>query len=116
MLVSFLHSFFGEKLLLGPMFKHRGNEVLKSELARKVLRGAWHLTSLLWIIMAIVLYALAFDPSRLAETILLSFGVGSLLAGLYSLIHSRGRHMGWPVLSLIGVFCLSAFATGGLSQ
>ena len=112
-LVSFLHSYFGEKLLLAPMFKRRGNAVLENELARKVLRGAWHLTSFLWVIMAIILYSLSFNFGILADTILLTFGVGFLMAGLYSLLLSRGRHIGWPVLSAIGILSFAAYATGG---
>ena len=114
-LVAFLHSYFGEKLLLAPMFKHRGNKVLESDLARKVIRFAWHATSVLWIMMAIVLYSLGFAPTELSSTILLTFGIGFLLIGLFDLIASRGRHMGWPVLSAIGVLSLGAYAAGGAS-
>lgn len=110
-IVAFLHSYFGEKLLLAPMFNRRGNAVLESDLARMVLRGAWYLTSLLWVMMAVVLYSVAFEPMNIANTILLTFGVGFLLIGIFDLVFSRGRHMGWPVLSAIGIFCIVAFTT-----
>ena len=85
-LVSFLHSYFGEKRLLVPLFKHRGNAVLESDLARLVLRFAWHLTSLLWVLMAMVLYAAAFQPATLLPTVLLTSGLGFLFVGLFGLL------------------------------
>lgn len=108
--VSALHSIAGEKLLLAPMFKRRGNKVLDNGLARLVLRFAWHLTSILWIMMAIILYVLVFSPDQLPSIILLTFGIGFTLVGIFDLIVSRARHVGWPVLTAIGVFCLIAYS------
>jgi len=107
--VSALHSIAGEKLLLTPMFERRGNKVLDNALARLVLRFAWHLTSILWIMMAIILYVLVFSPEHLPSTILLTFGIGFMVVGIFDLIVSKARHMGWPVLTAIGVFCLIAY-------
>lgn len=107
--VSALHSIAGEKLLLAPMFERRGNKVLDNALARLVLRFAWHLTSILWIMMAIILYVLVFSPDQLPSVILLTFGIGFTLVGIFDLIVSKARHMGWPVLTAIGVFCLIAY-------
>jgi len=112
-IVSFLHSYFGEKLLIAPMFKRRGNAVLENDLARKVMRFAWHATSVMWVMMAVVLYPVGFEPADLSTTILLTFGIGFLLIGLFDLIASRGRHIGWPVLTAIGAFLLAANVVGG---
>lgn len=106
--VSLFHSILGEKRLLGPLFKYRGNRVLESGFARLVLRFAWHLTSVLWLMMAIVLYFISFAPADFPRGILLTFGIGFLAIGIFALILSRGKHVGWPVLTAIGVFCLAA--------
>lgn len=108
-LAAIVHSFFGEKLLIGPLLAKRGNSVLEHELARMLIRFAWHVTSLMWIIMAIILYALSFSPKDLPAVIFVSFGVGFLTVGIFDLIASRAKHIGWPVLTAIGGFCLGAY-------
>lgn len=113
MIVSAVHSLLGEKLLLKPMFSRRGNAVLESDLARLVIRFAWHVTSLCWIMMAIILYFVGFSAASLSTVILLTLGTGFLAFGLFDAIASRGRHVGWPILTAIGVFCLAAYAVGG---
>jgi hypothetical protein len=112
-LVSTVHSLLGEKFLLKPLFMRRGNAVLESDLARLVIRFAWHLTSLCWIMMAIILYFVGFSQAALPAIIPLTFGIGFLAVGLFDAIATRGRHVGWPILSAIGVFCLAAYTVGG---
>jgi dolichyl-phosphate-mannose--protein O-mannosyl transferase len=111
-IVSAVHSLLGEKLLLKPMFARRGNAVLESDLARMVIRFAWHVTSLSWIMMAVILYFVGFSQTALPTAILLTLGIGFLAVGLFDAIATRGRHVGWPVLTAIGVFCLTAYAVG----
>ena len=111
-IVSALHSGIGEKLLLGPMFEHRGNHVLENGFARFVLRGGWHLLSLMWLVMAVILYALAFHPDNLALIILRIMAGSFLSAGIFDLILSKGKHIGWPVLTAIGIFCAVAAEIG----
>lgn len=113
--VSVVHSWVGEKLLLAPMFKRRGNAVLESGLARTVIRFAWHVTSLSWLMLAIILYTVGFSPDALPATILLTLGLGFLAVGLFDAVATRGKHVGWPVLSAIGAFCLGAWFVGGAS-
>lgn len=105
---SLVHSLGGEIYLLRPLFKHRGNRVLEHPLARMVLRFAWHLTSICWIVLAVILYALAFDEPHLRTVILGSVSLSFTGAGLFDLIASRGRHIGWPLLLLTGLFALAA--------
>ena len=116
LIVAFVHSFFGEKILLRPMFKYRGNKVLESKLARMVLRFAWHLTSLLWVFIAGMIYTAGFSPEHLPSVILLTFGAGFVGIGIFDLIASRGKHIGWPILTAIGACCLGAYAVMGTSS
>ena len=103
-----LHSIAGEYYLIKPMFKHRGNKVLNHHLARIVIRFAWHLTSILWLLLAVILYLTAFETKDLEFGILLSTGVVFIVVGIYDLIVSRGRHIGWPSLMAIGICTFSA--------
>lgn len=115
LLVSAVHSWLGEKLLIKPMFSRRGNAVLESDLARRVIRYAWHATSLMWLMMAIMLYAVGFAAETLGITVLLTLGVGFLLSGIIDWIVTRGRHIGWWILTAIGVCCLGAYFVAGTS-
>src|SRR5690606_26428400 len=102
------HSVGGEIYLLRPLFKHRGNRVLDSHLARMILRFAWHVTSVAWIVLAVILYAVAFNEAHLRTVVLASVGASFVFAGLFDLVASKGRHIGWPLLLLTGVFALAA--------
>ncbi|MGB7317625.1 MAG: hypothetical protein WBC85_06630 [Planktotalea sp.] len=106
--VSAAHSYFGERLLLGPMFKRRGNGVLDSDLARMVLRGAWHLTTVMWLQMAVILAVLGFGEADLGRSVLWTLGIGFLGVGVADMIWSKGRHIGWPILVAVGGFCFAA--------
>lgn len=105
---ALLHSIMGEKLLISPLLRLKGNRVLESNLARMLLRFCWHLISLMWIVLAIGLYSVTFKPQSASVLILLSTGWCFLAIGIFDLIFSKGRHMGWPFLTLIGVFSLMA--------
>lgn len=104
------HSYGGERYLLRPMFRQRGNRVLDNALARVVLRLAWHVTGLMWLVLASILFALAHTPAALAPTILWSIGLAFTASGLIDLVASRGRHVGWPILTLVGLAVLGALA------
>jgi hypothetical protein len=58
---SAVHSVVGERRLLGPVLARREG-ILKSSLARFVLRFAWHITSVAWAVIALILLALVLDP------------------------------------------------------
>jgi len=107
---SLVHSVGGEIYLLRPLFKHRGNRVLDHPLARMVLRFAWHVTSVSWLLLAVILYTLAFDEPHLRTVILGGVGLSFTAVGLFDLYASRGRHIGWPLLLLTGLFALAALS------
>ena len=105
-ITGLIHSIAGERLLIQPLFKHRGNRVLDNDLARLIIRFAWHITSLMWVLLAIVLYSVVFLERPPRNIILMSVGVCFLVIGVFDLVASKGRHVGWPPLTLIGVFAL----------
>jgi hypothetical protein len=108
LVTAVVHSVGGERYLLKPLFKYRGNRVLESDLARVVLRFAWHLTSLLWILLAALLYVYAFHRDHLGFAMLIGIGCTFSFAGLFDAVASKGRHIGWPLLLMIGVFAFLA--------
>ncbi|MEO1168980.1 MAG: hypothetical protein AAFW97_09755 [Pseudomonadota bacterium] len=95
-----IHSFFGEKRLIAPLLA-RDTTVLTQPLSRKVIRFAWHFTSLLMIVSA----ALVAWPGTPRELVLFAGGAW-LAVGVADAIYTRGQHIGWPFLSAAGLFAI----------
>ncbi len=108
--VSIVHSWVGERRLIGPLLAIEPRPgVLKSPFLRQVLRHAWHITSLAWTGMAVVLAALAVAPQGEAGRIaIIGIGVTFLIHGVAILALSRGRHIAWPAFLAIGALCFVA--------
>lgn len=103
-----VHSWGGEKFLFGPMFRQRGNRVLENPLARMVLRFAWHLTTLTWVILAAILVATVVAADQIGQVARLGVGSSFLAVGLFDMVASKGKHIGWPLLLLVGILALAA--------
>jgi hypothetical protein len=102
---AFAHSLLGERRLIGPLLARREG-VLASDLARVVLRFAWHLTSVTWMILALILVQLVRAPVTARVWAAASTGVGFIGIGLFDAVASRGRHIGWPLLTGLGLAAL----------
>jgi hypothetical protein len=102
-LVSVIHSWLGERKLIGPLLAPENRaKPLNSGFARKVLRYAWHVTSVTWTGVGLVLVALAFAPlDRSATHILVIVGGMFLMMGILTLLLGRGRHHAWIVFLAI---------------
>lgn len=98
------HSILGEMRLIGPLLRGR-HGVLASAYARTLTRYAWHVTSALMVATALVV-AWPGTPVTLIRAI----GAIWLALGLLSLLASRGKHVGWPVLSGAGICALMGAA------
>lgn len=103
------HSWLGERLLLGPLLAPatRRGLLRESLYARRILRYAWHLTSIAWWVLAAILAILA--PAPLTPPgggILMALAGGFLVTGLIILVSSRGRHLAWPLF--LGLAAASA--------
>jgi hypothetical protein len=107
--VGVVHSWLGEKRLIGPLLapEKRHGILAASAFSRGVLRFAWHVTTLAWWGLAAILAALARVPVEgVATQILLVIAVMFGITGLIVLIGSRGRHLSWPVF--LAIAALSA--------
>jgi hypothetical protein len=104
-LTAFAHSVLGERRLIGPLLARREG-VLASDLARFILRFAWHLTGVAWAILALILVQLVRDPATARLWAAAGTGVGFTGVGLFDAIATRGRHVGWPLLAGIGIAAL----------
>jgi hypothetical protein len=102
---AFAHSVLGERRLIGPLLARREG-VLASDLARFILRFAWHLTSVTWAVLAVILVQLVRDPATARLWAGAGTGVAFTSIGLYDAVATRGRHVGWPFLTAIGIAAL----------
>ncbi len=94
-----IHSVAGEKRLIGPLLSR--SDAIPTRQGKKVLRSAWHLTSLFMLSNALAVIWPANDSGF--KLLLGSFW---LATGLFSLVSSRGKHVGWPTLSAAGITAL----------
>ena len=94
------HSILGEAKLIGPMLRARQG-VLAGGFARTIIRYAWHVASALMAATAITVVWPG-TPAALIRAI----GTIWLALGLVSLVWTRGKHVGWPVLSAAGICAL----------
>lgn len=94
-ITAIIHSVAGEKRLIGPIL---AKDAIPTKQGQRVMRAAWHLTSLFMLTNALVMVWVG-APSDL----LLVIGLFWLTIGLFSLMTSRGRHVGWPTLTAAGI-------------
>ena len=107
--IGFVHSYLGEKYLLIRLFK-RDNlpKLLGSDwFTKRVLRFAWHLTTIAWWGFAAILYFLSNPSSNLRIEILLTIAIVFAFSGIVSFVFSRGKHLSW--LFFFGIACTSIF-------
>lgn len=109
--LAVVHSWLGERRLIGPLLapEMRAGLLARSRFARRVLRFAWHLTSVAFVALAAPLAVYAFAPvdapARLALRLI---GVGLLTMGVITLASSRGRHLAWPFFMGAGAAAVAA--------
>ena len=103
-LIGLAHSVLGEWLLLGPLFA-RG-ELTKlvgsRTFARRTLRFAWHVTTVLLVgIGGVVLYLAFSTVQTQTSSILRSLAIIFAVCSALSLIGARGKHFSWWVFLVI---------------
>ena len=104
-----VHSIFGQRRLIRPLLDERSG-VMQRPLARFIIPFAWHLTSLIGLIVAAILLAWAWTPDHARTVGLAATGAVFTASGIGDAIGSRGEHVGWPFLALIGLVALAALA------
>jgi hypothetical protein len=94
-MLGIAHSVFGEKLLLIPIAKEKSVILFKQKpYMIGVMRFAWHITSVAWCGMALVI----FDFAKVERPLI--FSVNALagtfaLTGVIILAFSKGLHPAW---------------------
>ena len=97
---ALVHGALGERRLIQPLLQ-LDQGIMAVDLARRVFRFAWHAMSLLMLVSA----ATVVWPGTPRDLILL-VGAAWMAVGLADAIYTRGRHIGWPILTASGIFAI----------
>jgi len=101
--IGIVHSYLGERYILVRLFK-RNNlpKLLGSDwFTKRVLRFAWHLTTVAWWGFAAILYIISGSNENIEKQILIIIAVVFLASGLLSATFTKGKHISWVVFWLI---------------
>ncbi|MBT8447157.1 MAG: hypothetical protein KJO38_08420 [Gammaproteobacteria bacterium] len=110
--VGIAHSYLGERKILIPLLQRGGLPEIRgsAHTTARVLRIAWHVTTLLFWVIGVILI-LAAGNALSVQSVSAVFAATFLPLGLLSLVASRGRHVSWPPFLIIGGACLYAAVT-----
>lgn len=98
-LLGLVHSVLGERYILTRLFRRDLPKLFGSDdFTKRTLRFAWHLTTVVWWGVAVVLIVLATDDVQAAFDVL---AATALVSAIVALVGSRGRHLAWVVFLVI---------------
>ncbi|WP_426370327.1 hypothetical protein [Pseudocolwellia sp. HL-MZ7] len=103
--IGILHSYLGEKFILTRLFR-RDNlpKLLGSDwFTKRVLRFAWHLTTIAWWGFAAILYLLSAPTDNINTEIIIVIALTFIISGIISFSFTRGKHLSW-----LFFFCIAA--------
>jgi hypothetical protein len=99
------HSYLGERWILIPLLRKDDLPRLlgSSELTKRTLRLAWHITSVCGLGFAALLVALASPGGAAGRTQAQVIAATFALCGVVALAGSRGRHPSWIAFFAAGI-------------
>jgi hypothetical protein len=106
-LTGLAHSVLGERYILTRLFRRSDLPRLFGGTAftARTLRFAWHITTVAWWGMAVLLWQAA-DGTLSRTSALQVLGWTALLSALLPLWITRGRHLSWIVFLAVGALTL----------
>lgn len=100
-LISFVHSILGERLLLLPLFQEKSVHLFhRKPYMKPVLRFAWHITTITWWGLALVIIDFA-GVEQASHLSVHAIAATSTATGLVICYFSKGRHLAWIVFLAI---------------
>ena len=111
--IGLAHSILGERYVFAKLFSLDSlPEINGSQLfTKRLLRWAWHITTLAWWGFAAILIAVANDYGQREILIITALTFAS--SALVSAISSRGWHLSWIVFLSIAAICSYVASTLG---
>jgi hypothetical protein len=101
------HSYLGERYILMRLFKRDGLPKLfgGTEFTVGTLRFAWHITTVAWWAIALLLFFASRGPLSSAVVLQVIAGAAVASAAL-PLFFTKGKHLSWVVFLLVAVLVL----------
>ncbi|NQY22982.1 MAG: hypothetical protein HRT41_03065 [Campylobacteraceae bacterium] len=105
--IGFVHSYLGEKYILIRLFKNDNLPKLfgSDHFTKRVLRFAWHLTTVSWWGFSAILYFLSNPSLNNRFEILIVITVVFTISGIVSFLFTRGKHLSW-----LFFFCIASIS------
>ena len=95
--IAATHSYLGEKRILPRLIAGVGTLLRRDpKLMGSILRWAWHLTSLAWFALALLLVSFTRIPADTRALPVAIITACLALSGLVCLVTTRGKHVAWP--------------------
>lgn len=105
------HSVLGEKHIIRWLLRHDLPQLFGGvTFAAGTIRFAWHITTVLFLGLGAVLFAVALGART--ATVILVIGCTLIVSAALPIWFTRGRHISWAVLLIVGGLCLVASAAG----
>ena len=112
LLVGIAHSYLGERYILIRLFRKDNLPKLfgGTQFTKATLRFAWHITTIAWLGLAVVLLYLAGEQitKQIAGNII---GLTFLVHFIVAIVASKGKHLSWVIFLLISLATLYASNT-----
>lgn len=101
--IGLIHSFLGEKYIIIPLLESDNLPALQGSVwyTKRVIRVAWHLTTVAWFGFAAILYVLSAQSANLHRDILLIISAMFLASAVISGYFSHGQHLSWVFFGAI---------------
>ena len=105
LLLGLVHSVLGERYILMRLFRRDNLPRLfgSDGFTKRTLRFAWHLTTVVWLGVAVLLVRLAGAPPPGVPEIGATLAVTAGASGLVALVGSRARHPAWIVFLVVAL-------------
>lgn len=105
--IGFLHSLLGEKFILTRLFQRTNLPHLFGSdwFTKRVLRFAWHLTTVAWWGFAAILVVLEKPSTTTHSDLLFIIGGVFVMSGIIAAGFTRGKHLSWIVFWAIAASC-----------
>lgn len=105
-MIAAAHSYLGERFILIRLLRSSNLPHIfgSDHFTRQTLRFAWHLTSIAWLGLAVILVSFSIDdPQRTRMVALQAISITFLIHALVTLIATRARHLAWIVFFAIAL-------------
>ena len=103
--IGLAHSYLGERYILVRLFRQPLPKLFGDDhFTKQTLRFAWHLTSIAWFGIGVLLILLYLgDTSR--SSLLNVIGTTFATSALTALLASRGKHLSWVAFGAVAIIC-----------